>query len=108
MRGLIRHAELSVALADRAVVTGAEPVLDSPDQPARSAAAVLGAQGAVLSAILEARGGGTRQASINIGAAGLALQSVMLQRLWGRPIALTEPDYPTVAIYARATTASSC
>ena len=99
MRGLMDAAGLPGALADRAVVTGAEPVLESPDQPARVAAAVLGAQGAVLSAILEARGGGVRRASIGVGAAGLALRSVMLQTLWGRPIALTEPDYPTVAIY---------
>lgn len=99
MRGLMDAAGLPGGLAERATVTGAEPVLESPDQPARAAAAVLGAQGAVLSAILEARGGGVRRASIGVGAAGLALRSVMLQTLWGRPIALTEPDYPTVATY---------
>ncbi len=55
----------------------------------------------MLSAILDRRGGGgPRNGRISLGAAGLALQSVMLQRLWGRPIALNEPDYPTVNIYA--------
>ena len=100
IRGLLRQAGLPGELAGRAAVTGAEPVLEAPDQPARTAAAVLAAQGALLSAILEARGGGVRRASIDISAAGLALRSVMLQRLWGRLIALNEPDYPTVAIYA--------
>jgi crotonobetainyl-CoA:carnitine CoA-transferase CaiB-like acyl-CoA transferase len=99
LRTLLETVGLSPALADPVTITGKDPVLDTPFKLGETAAAVLGAEGALFAEIWRMRSGRTQQVAIDVRAAALALQSVLLQTQWGYPIALTEPDYPTVAIY---------
>ncbi|HUC18073.1 MAG TPA: CoA transferase [Acetobacteraceae bacterium] len=99
LEALLETVGVSPRLAERVTITGHDPVLDTPFRLAETAAAVLGAAGALFAEIWRLRGGRTQEVTIDVRAASLALESVLLQRQWGYPIALTEPDYPTVAIY---------
>ncbi len=99
LRSLLEMVGADPELAGNVTITGADPVIDTPFRLGETAAAVLGALGALIAETWRLRSGESQQVGIEVPAAVLALQSVMLQRQWGYPIALTEPLYPTVAIY---------
>ena len=80
-------------------VTDAPPLLATRLRAAETSAAVLGAQAALICDIWRRRTGRRQTAVLDMEGAALALQSVFYQRQWGYPIMLTEPSYPTVAIY---------
>ncbi len=87
------------AALDAVKIESAAPVLHTKLRAAETAAEVLAAQAALISDIWSRRTGRRQAATIDLQGAGLALTSVNLQRVWRYPIALTEPTYPTVAIY---------
>ncbi len=99
LRSLLEMVGADPELAGNVTITGADPVIDTPFRLGETAAAVLGALGALIAETWRLRSGESQQVGIEVPGAVLALQSVMLQRQWGYPIALTEPLYPTVAIY---------
>lgn len=99
LHALLEMVGAGPELARNVAISGADPVIPTPFRLGQVAAAVLGALGALIAETWRLRSGESQQVSIEIPAAALALQSVMLQRQWGYPIALTEPAYPTVAMY---------
>ena len=99
LRSLLEMVGAAPELAGNVTISGADPVIDTPFRLGETAAAVLGALGALTAEIWRLRSGEQQRISIEVPAAMLALQSVMLQKQWGYPIALTEPAYPTVAMY---------
>ena len=88
-------------------VTDAPPLLATRLRAAETSAAVLGAQAALICDIWRRRTGRRQTAVLDMEGAALALQSVFYQRQWQYPIMLTEPSYPTVAIYPTRMTARS-
>ena len=60
---------------------------------------MLGAQAALICEIWRRRTGRRQTAMLDMEGAAFALQSVFYERQWQYPIMLTEPSYPTVAIY---------
>lgn len=99
LRSLLTMVGADPELAGNVAISGADPVIDTPFRLGETAAAVLGALGALVGETWRLRSGEHQLVAIEVPAAILALQSVMLQRQWGYPIALTEPLYPTVGIY---------
>jgi hypothetical protein len=84
---------------DNVEIAPAPPVLRTKLRAAETAAAALAAQAALICEIWCRRTGRRQTATLDLQGAGLALQSVDLQRVWKYRIAQTEPTYPTVAIY---------
>jgi crotonobetainyl-CoA:carnitine CoA-transferase CaiB-like acyl-CoA transferase len=95
---LIAETGLSVA-TDVIQITDTPPILDTKLRAAETSAAVLGAQAALVCDIWRRRTGRRQTAALDTEGAALALQSVFYQRQWQYGIMLTEPSYPTVAIY---------
>lgn len=98
-RSLLATLGMEASLAEPVAITGEVPDLNTPFRVAELSASVLAAQAALIVEIARRKGGRGQQAKVSLEAAALALQSVFLQRIWKYPIALTEPDYPTVALY---------
>ena len=102
-RALLAALGMDAALADPVAITGAVPELRTPFRVAEVSAAVLAAQAALIVEIARRKAprkdGAVQTASVALEAAALALQSVFFQRVWNYPVMLTEPDYPTVAVY---------
>jgi crotonobetainyl-CoA:carnitine CoA-transferase CaiB-like acyl-CoA transferase len=80
-------------------ITDTPPLLPTKLRAAETSAAVLGAQAVLICDIWLRRTGRRQAAVLETEGAALALQSVFYQRQWQYPIMLTEPSYPTVAIY---------
>ncbi len=87
------------APSDAVAIRDGERLLETPLKAAELAAAALAAQAAVVCEIWRMRTGRRQTAALDMEGAALALQSVFYQRQWKYRIALTEPRYPTVAMY---------
>lgn len=88
------------APADGAVeIVGSDPWLDTPYRVGEVCAGVLAAQGAAFSNIWQMRGGAPQQVKVDVKAAAFATFGIAYQAQQGYPIALPEPDYPTVGLY---------
>src|SRR5579883_940178 len=88
------------ARGDGAVqIVGSDPWLDTPFRVGEVCAGVLAAHGAAYSNIWQLRGGTPQQAKVDVKAAAFATFGIGYQAQQGYPIALPEPDYPTVGLY---------
>ena len=84
---------------DSVTVHSAPPILQTRLRAAETCASVLSAQAMLINHIWKMRTGRSQTASFDLQGASLAMQSVFYQRIWDYPIALPEPDYPTVGMY---------
>ncbi len=84
---------------DSVTVHDALPILQTRLRAAEVCASVLSAQAMLINHIWKMRTGRSQTALFDLQGASLAMQSVFHQRIWDYPIALPEPDYPTVGMY---------
>ena len=86
-------------VANSVTVDTAPPILQTRLRAAEVCASVLSAQAMLINHIWKMRTGRSQTASFDLQGASLAMQSVFHQRIWDYPIALPEPNYPTVGMY---------
>jgi crotonobetainyl-CoA:carnitine CoA-transferase CaiB-like acyl-CoA transferase len=80
-------------------ILGDDPCLDTPFKVGAASAAALAAQGVAFQKIWRMRGGSPQRVKVDVAAAALATFGIAYQSQHGYPIALPEPDYPTVGLY---------
>lgn len=85
--------------ADRATLTGADPVYPMPFRIGEAAAAVLALQGVMLDALRVQQGMASQQIAVDYHSAAASTYAVAFQRQNGHNWQYNDPDYPTTDFY---------